>query len=267
MKISNSNEIEAKLKNIPFLKLDVDFDFDGIKEEILSNSVWYDYIPPYFKLTPEVKERHKNYKHFTISTVDPSKKSSIVREHFAWWTNPEKTEVQHYYDVPINNRNWYWTDIADKFPKLKDLILTITDKPILCKIVKSGTEHSLGWHSHQNDSLIKWYNKPEQCIMHIPIITNSNVAHIVSKDMPADDKRLTFLTQDEYKNSDKFYIENFTEGSVWFFNGYWPHAYKNYSTRMDRYTILFYSDLDDNPTIRNLMVRNIEKYNGPIITN
>lgn len=257
--------MENALRQIPFMKLNLSFDFEKIKQEVLAIDKWYDYHPPYFALTPELAALHKNYKHCAITTVNPIARSSIVREHFAWYTNTEQTEVQNYYDIPAHQRKWYATEMASKLPTLMNLLLSITDRPILCKIVKSIGTHGLGWHSHQNDPLlINYQHKPEQCILHIPIITNCDVAHIVALDTPPKEQRYYFDTLENYKNNPRVFVENFTTGNIWFFNGYHAHAYKNYSSD-ERIDILIYNDLDWNSTLREVMVTQIKLYDGPFI--
>jgi hypothetical protein len=257
--------MEKCLRQIPFMKLNLSFDFEKIKEEVLAIDKWYDYRPPYFTLKPELQALHKNYKHCAITIVNSLAKSSIVREHFAWHTdpnNPDDSNLTYYYDIPAHQRKWYATEMAEKMPTLMNFVLSITDRPTMCKVVKTTGVHGLGWHSHQNDPLLSKYDNPEQCILHIPIIANKDVAHIVKLDMP--ENRYFFDTLDAYKNDPRCFVENFTPGHVWFFNGYYPHAYKNYSTE-ERIDILLYSDLEWNPTIREVMTEQIAMYNGPLL--
>lgn len=254
--------LTKSLKSIPFLKLSHKFDFAEIKREVLNNQCWYDYVPPYFEKTPELIKIHSEYKHCALTTVNPAAASSIVREHFAWWKSSNNTALQHYYDIPACDRIWYATELIDKFPVLYKTLLEITDRPILCKIVRSGPGHSLGWHSHQNDALLNNYNKPEQCILHIPIVTNEEVVHVVRTDFPSD--RYTIAELSHLKNDSSMYLSNFTEGNIWFFNSYYPHAYKNFSSSV-RYDLLIYNDMSWNPKLTNLMMKEISKYSGPLV--
>lgn len=241
------------------MTLDINFDFESIKYEVLKNNVWYDYHPPYFELTPFLKELHNSYKHCALTTIHKFKSSSIVREHFARWKNEEKTVLEEYYSWPLEDQKWYYTEVAERFPILLNLINSITDKPLMAKIVKSEGGHSLGWHSHQNDPLIKKYNTPEQCILHIPIITNSKVVHIVTKEVHED--RYHFKDLEYYQNDSRYFVENLSIKKIWFLNSYHQHSYKNYSNE-HRFDVLIYNDTRDNPKLEKLIEKSISSYNG-----
>jgi len=250
------------LRSIPFMNIKIDFDYNNLKEEILKNNIWHNYHPPYFNLTPILEEIHKSYKQCAITTIYKLGSSAIVREHFARWKNKDNNELEDYYEWPIEDQQWYPTEVTNNFPLLMDLILRLTDKPILVKIVKSGPGHALGWHSHQNDPLIKKYNKPEQCILHIPIIADEDVAHIVTKLVHED--RFYFENLEYYKKHSNYFVQNFACGKIWYLNGYHQHAYKNYSN-LERVDVLIYSDVRDNTTLEKIIRKSISLYTGPFV--
>ena len=138
----------------------------------------------------------------------------------------------------------------------------VTSHPILCKVIRSKPGNWLGWHSHQHDPVIKQYNKPEQCIIHIPVIQHEDVAFLVTEDMPSN--RSDFQSLEYYKNDTKSYVGSFVPGKAYFFNGYYPHGFKNYSN-YDRIDIVLYSDTTENPLIEETIERSIAKYTGPLI--
>ena len=255
-------KILNNLRSIPFMDLNIRFDFDSIKSEVLKNTTWHNYHPPYFELTPFLEKIHRSYKQCALTTIYKSGNSAIVREHFARWKNKENNELEDFYEWPINEQRWYPTEITKDFPLLMELILSITEKPILVKIVKSGPGHALGWHSHQNDELIKKYNKPEQCIIHIPIIADKNVAHIVTKELHSD--RYHFEDINNYRNNSKYFVANFSCGKIWYLNGYYQHAYKNYSNE-ERIDVLIYNDIRNNSILEQAIEKSMEFYKGPYI--
>lgn len=259
------------LKQIPFMELDFSFDFNKLKEEILNaNNSWYEYNAPFLnpenlkKLgIPDIaahiawrKTMYAGYNHCTLITYNPAKDPSDVSETFAW--KSEGTDI-NYYDSPVENRRWYYTPEADRFPYLMGIIKQFTNKPVLCKLIKSTPHNWLGWHSHQNDPVIKEFNKPEQCIFHIPIIQHSDVSFIVKKHMPTH--RGHFKSLEEYKSDADTFVGSFTPGKMHFFNGFYPHAFKNYS-KEDRLDVIIYSDTEDNELLEDLMDRSIQKYSG-----
>ena len=264
-----------KLKNIPHLELDFQFNFERLKAEVLAaNNKWYGYMPPFMnehnmrllgmKPDPEEKKMYDTYQHCSLITYHPGRYAEVVSETFAWSTNPERTQFEHYYNLPYEQRKWYYTPEAEKFPYLKEIVSQITDHPELCKLIRSQPGNWLGWHSHQKDPVIRQYDKPEQCILHIPIIQHEDVAFLVSKNMPSN--RSHFDPLDTYRNDPNSFVGSYTPGKVYFFNGTWPHAFKNYSNE-DRLDIVLYSDTTVNDTLENLISRSIDKYTGPYIEN
>lgn len=241
-----------KLKDTNFLEVEFDFDFLKLKEEVLKTEFWHNhYVPPqYFFTTEAPPEVHKQYKQCTITTYDPRKSSKCLTEYFAW--RDENQKIISYYSLDIKDRKWYYTEVADNYPYLKQIINDITDRPVLCKIVRSLPGHGLGWHSHQNDPVFLKLNRPEQCILHIPIVQDKDVAFMIRDDLPDD--RMYFDTLDNYKKDVRVSIGSFLPGKVYFFNGYKIHAYKNYSAN-ERIDILLYNDIDENPKLENIMKR------------
>jgi len=245
----------TKLKETNFFEVDFDFDFPRLKEEILKTKFWYNhYVPPqYYFVSDSPPEVHKQYKQCAIITYDPRKSSKCLTEYFAW--RDLNQNIISYYNLDIKDRKWYYTEVADSYPYLKEVVNEITDRPTLCKIVRSTPGHGLGWHSHQNDPEFPMLNRPEQCILHIPIIQDKEVAFMVQDNLPAD--RMYFDTLDNYKKDSKISIGSFLPGKVYFFNGYKIHAYKNYSNN-ERIDILLYNDVDKNPKLENLIKRSIK---------
>jgi hypothetical protein len=246
----------SKLKKINFLDIDFNFNFLKLKEEVLNSRFWYDhYVPPqYYFVKDSPPEIHKNYKQCAILTYDPRKSSKCLTEYFAWKDN--SGNIRYYYDYNLDDRKYYFTEVADEYPYLKQLILEISDRPILCKIVKSSPGHGLGWHSHQNDPEFPKLNRPEQCILHIPIIQDENVAFMVRDDLP--ENRMFFDTLENYKKMNNIDIGSFLPGKIYFFNGYKVHAYKNYS-KNERIDILLYNDIDHNKKLESLLEKSIKE--------
>lgn len=256
----NNEEILNKLKQIPFFDFkSINFDYETIKQEVLRNEMYYDYTPPWIQPTDELKQVHANYTLVSLLIVNPLAKSSIVRQHFAWYKDQTKTDFVHYFDLPIEERKTYTTEIADQFPSLMSFISSITDKPISIQIVKTIGNHGLGWHSHQNDKLIKHYSLPEQCIMHLPILTNNDCIHMVTTD--DIENRLNFENLDYYEYNKNYHVERFTVEKLWFFNSYHMHSYKNYSneTRID---VIIYNDILQNNKLYNLLRKELAIYDG-----
>lgn len=254
-------QIIDSLRQIPFMDLKIDFDFKKIQSEVLKNETWHNYHPPLMELTTELAELHRSYKQCALTTIHKQGNSSIVREQFLRWKNKEKNETENYYTWPLEDQRWYPTEIIDLFPFLSNLITSLTDKPILSKIVKSGPGHLLGWHSHQNDDLMN-FKAQEQCIIHIPIVTNPNVVHIVTKEIHEDRRQMNDI--DFYKSDCRYHIENFSAGKIWFFNSYHQHTYKNFSD-VERIDVLIFNDIRENPTLEKIIKRAIKSYKGPFI--
>jgi hypothetical protein len=261
------------LRKIPFMELDIDIDLELlISETTTKDPEWYGYVAPFMtpanlKLLgiendPKSKKIYDGYEHSTLITYHPLKSAAIVSETFAWSNNGDMKDITHYHDLAIKDRKWYYTQEAEKYPYIMNLVSKITDHPSLCKIIKSKPGNWLGWHSHQNDPVIKQYNKPEQVIIHIPIIQHEDVAFIVSKNMP--ENRSSFESLDFYRNDPNSYVGSFIPGKAYFFNGYYPHSFKNYSN-YDRMDIVLYSDINDNNKLLNLLERSINMYTGDII--
>ena len=256
------------------MEVDFDFDFNKLKDEVLNaNNAWYEYEAPF--LNPENlkklgfpdipahlewrKKMYAGYNHCTLITYNPSSNPADVSETFAW---KEGDKEVNYYDKPVNERQAYYTSESKKFPYLMELIKQFTNKPVLCKLIRSTPSNWLGWHSHQYDPVIKQFNKPEQCIFHIPIIQHRDVSFIVTKEMPVH--RGSFKALAEYKSDANSFVGSFTPGRMHFFNGYYPHAFKNYSEE-NRLDVIIYSDTEDNELIENLMERSIQKYTGVFV--
>lgn len=261
------------LRKIPYMELDIEIDINSLLAEAAeANNNWYGYVAPFMTPTnlqllgipndPESKKIYENYDHCSLITYHPKKDPSIVSENFAWSDNGDMTKITHYYDLELKDRVWHYTSEASKYPYVMHLIKQMTDHPSLCKLIKSKPGNWLGWHSHQADPVIRQYNKPEQCIIHIPIIQHEDVAFIVTKNMP--NNRSVFESLEYYKNDPNSYVGSFTPGKAYFFNGYYPHAFKNYSN-YDRLDIVLYNDTTDNNKMEDLMERSIAKYTGPII--
>lgn len=261
------------LKKIPFMELDIDIDVDKLHIEASSaNNEWYGYVAPFMNPTnlkllgipdhPDSKKIYDNYEHCTLITYHPKNHPSIVSENFAWSDNGDMSKITHYYDLELKDRHYYKTSEAAKYQYVMELVDKITDHPSLCKLIKSKPGNWLGWHSHQKDPVIKQYNKPEQCIIHIPIVQHEDVAFLVSKNMPTN--RSEFQSLEFYKNDPDTYVGSFTPGKAYFFNSTYPHAFKNYSA-YDRLDIVLYSDTEVNEKLEELMERSINKYTGPYI--
>ena len=261
------------LRTIPFMELDIEIDIEKLlNETVAANNNWYGYIAPFMTPAnlqllgiandPESKKIYDNYEHCSLITYHPKKDPSIVSETFAWSDNGDMTKITHYYNVPFADRKWDYTSEAAKYPYLMELVNSITSHPVLCKVIRSKPGNWLGWHSHQHDPIIKQYNKPEQCIIHIPIIQHEDVAFLVTEDMPSN--RSDFQSLEYYKNDTKSYVGSFVPGKAYFFNGYYPHGFKNYSN-YDRIDIVLYSDTTENPLIEETIERSIAKYTGPLI--
>jgi len=256
-----NKEILGCLRSIPFMDLQINFEFQRIKTEVLANEVWHDYHPPYLEITNALTELHKSYKQCALTTIHKHGNSSLVREQFLRWKDKNRKETENYYFWPIEDQKWYPTEQLKNFPLLFDLIKSLTDKPILAKIVKSGPGHLLGWHSHQNDDLMN-FKSPEQCILHIPIVTNIDVVHIVTTKVHED--RRGFQDIKFYESDNQYYMKNLSAGKIWFFNSYHQHTYKNCSNE-ERLDVLIFSDTRDNPTLEKNIVKSISLYEGPYI--
>lgn len=256
-----NNQILNFLKSIPFMDLKINFEFQEIKKEVLTNEVWHDYYPPNMEITKALSELHTSYRQCALTTIHKHGNSSIVREQFRRWKDKDKKETENYYVWPLEDQKWYPTEQVSNFPLLFDLIRSLTDKPILSKIVKSGPGHSLGWHSHQNDDLLN-FRSPEQCILHIPIVTNIDVVHIVTSKILED--RREFKEKRFYELDNNYYIKNLSASKIWFFNSYHQHTYKNFSDE-ERVDVLIFSDVRDNPTLEKNIAKSISLYEGPYI--
>lgn len=244
------------LQEIPFLVLDIDVPVEQILEEVNTITEFCNWVPPGFENNEAFWTRHRDYKHFAITTVNPDRKHTNVVEKYSYELNGK---TYNYFDC----REWYVTEVAEKkLPFTIDFIKSISDMPIIAKIVKTPPGHMLGWHSHQNDAVLN-YTMPEQAITHIPLISNNDVMHYVARELPSNrwmrDRELLDTNPDVWGHS-------FEVGKVSIFNGAHPHMMCNYSDQ-PRITILLYNDLINNPTLGSLLSKSIEKYNGPRITN
>lgn len=261
------------LRTIPYMELDIEIDIECLLAEAKSaTNNWYGYKAPW--MTPKNLELlgipndksstkiYENYDHCALITYHPKNDPSIVSENFAWSDNGDMSKLTHYYDLELKDRVWHHTSESSKFPYLMELVSKITDHPSLCKLIKSKPGNWLGWHSHQADPVIKQYNKPEQCIIHIPIIQDKDVAFLVTKNMPKN--RSVFESLEYYKNDPDSYVGSFVPGKAYFFNGHYPHSFKNYSN-YDRLDIVLYNDTTDNKKLDDLIERSINNYTGPYI--
>lgn len=246
-----------QLKETNFLEINFKFNFKKLKKEILNAYTWYThYQPPnYILMDTPPPEIHKEYKQFSLTTYDPRKSSKCIIEYFAWRDQNNNT-FKYFNNKPID-RKWYYTEMAESFPYLIEICKKITDKPILCKVVKSSPGHGLGWHSHQNDpDFPQIMSVPETCILHIPIIQDEKVVFMVRDDMPED--RLYFDTLENYKLNKNVAVSSFLPGKIYFFNSFKAHAYKNYSNK-ERISVLIYNDIDDNPTLEKIISDSLGK--------
>jgi hypothetical protein len=261
------------LREIPYMELDIEIDIECLLQEAdAANNNWYNYVAPFMTPTnlqllgienhSDSKKIYDNYEHCTLITYHPKNHPSIVSETFAWSDNGDMSKITNYYDVDVKDRAWHYTSESLKYPYLMKLVSEITDHPSLCKLIKAKPGNWLGWHSHQADPVIKQYNKPEQCIIHIPIRQHKDVAFLVSKNMPSN--RSKFESLDFYKNDPDSYVGSFVPGKAYYFNSLYPHAMKNYSDQ-DRLDIALYSDTTINKKLEELIERSISKYNGPRI--
>jgi hypothetical protein len=261
------------IRQIPSMELDTEIDIDLLVKEVLAaNNQWYPYVAPFMTPAnlerlgiandPSSKKIYDNYEHCSLITYNPWNDPAIVSEHFAWKDTNDITKIVHYYDLELKDRQWHYTSEASKYPYLMELVSKITSHPSLCKVIRSRPGNWLGWHSHQHDPVIKQYNKPEQCIIHIPVVQHEDVAFLVTEEMPTN--RSSFETLDYYKNDSKSYVSSFLPGKAYFFNGYYPHSFKNYS-EYDRIDIVLYSDTTENIILEELMEKSIAKYCGPRI--
>lgn len=265
-----------KLKQIPVMMLDIVIDYDRLYHEVTTaNNEWFDYRAPFINkknlallgIDPvlnsdtyeKIKDRNKEYKQCGLITYHPKKHPGIVSEEFAWSDNGDMTKITHYYDLPYEERKWYYTVEAKKFPYLMSIIPQITDHPQIVKLIRARPGDWLGWHSHQNDPIVPEYNKPEQAIIHIPIRQHPDVAFMVSKLMP--ENRNFYYSLDEYKNMTDVSVNSMTPKNVYFLNSYYPHTVKNFSNE-ERIDIIIYSDTTKNPTLEDILENAVSKYAG-----
>lgn len=269
-------EIEDALKKIPFMTLDYNFNFEKLKEEVLSYQEYYSgWWPPFWPKIDEFEYSktdlrafeesgyHKEYKQISLINVDPKRRSSFIQEYFQWENNDGT--IQRYYDLDAASRKLAagTTEAAIKYPYLMELVKKLTDNPILVKIITGPPGHSFAWHSHHNP--IPEIGKPaweEQCLLHIPIDQHPDVAFMVHRTKPLVINRLRSL---EYnRNSDQVHVGSFVPGKIYFFNSYKFHAMKNYSNR-PRINVLIYSDINNNPALEKVMETAVSNYKGPLM--
>lgn len=242
------------LKEIPFLVLDVEVPVDKILEEVNTLTEYCNWVPPGFENNEKFWEHHKNYKHFAITTINPDRKHTNVVENYNFIVDGKP---YNYYE----HRKWFVSEVAEqKLPFTIEFIKSISDMPIIAKVVKTPPGHMLGWHNHQSDPVLG-YNAPEQAITHIPLISSEDVRHYVSTYLPED---RWMRARHKVDNDPRIWGHSFEVGKVSIFNGAHPHMMSNYTDK-ERLTILIYNDMKDNQTMRNHIIRAISKYEGPLI--
>jgi hypothetical protein len=249
------------LQKIPFCEIPYDDSKELIEvgNEIKNNTEWYNYLPPAYKKTSGLLKDFENYKGLTLLTFDPLRNETDVIEGIDFKNN--FLGYKSYYDVPQELRQIFQTKAAERFPKTINFIKKISSYPRLGKIVLTNGRHALSWHSHQRyRQTVKYYK--ESFIIHLPVITNPDMLHIVSRNIESG--IIDFTDKQRYINDSNLVTKNFEKDKLYFFNSYLWHASVNFSNSL-RISLLLNNDGDSNPPLENIIRKMLNKYDGILI--
>jgi hypothetical protein len=256
--MKNINFIFENLKEIPHLKLPLQFDVKPLIEELKN----IDYYEGYRKTKNEDESTfemyYNNWKGVGIIDIVPDGRMSMMRSPGIDEKYVESIDGKSKLSLSLDksgNLITYITDIGKNMPKCIETVHSVVEKPLRARISKIQPKSSLTWHSHFQNFLGKntvgSNDKWKHVILHIPLITNNDVYMGVSK-----------FPLKENPNQEIYY-KNYEPGSLYVFNGWHDHNAFNNSNK-ERIHIMFYGLLSDKK-LNPLLETTIKTYDGPRI--
>ncbi len=221
-----------RLRNIPWLQLDVDIDLEKLSKEyqlLCDNYGFEDYRTTFWQVRRKYK---KAWSGISLISSDGSLYSDL---------HEGDTDGYEFKETELKKLVPYMYEIVEKinggFANTR------------CRIMRIAPKKSLVWHSH-----VLEHGQPEnELTIQIPILMPSNFEYcVVDKDEFKWWKR--FYKPDWFK---KIWRGRLEAGKAYYFNSYHYHNVYNYSNEY-RATIMLYIDLK-NEYVYNLIKKSLNK--------
>ena len=214
-------ELEYILKDIPYLKLDVDFNLDKLIEEC-------------YKITTnfELKPYESNFRFVRKKYARAWSGISLISSDgdlFTDLSEIKEDETDSYIETELKSIAPYMYRAVDKLNGGRE----DTRVRLMC----INPRKSLVWHSH-----VQEHNQPlNKITVQIPIVVPNDFYYCVV-DYREFKWYKRFWKPEKFKTLEKFQLE---PGNAYYFNSYHYHNVYNESKNEPRFSIMLYLDLNN----------------------
>ena len=231
-KLKITMELKYILKDIPYLKLDVDFNLDLLIEECYTITSNFDLKPYESKFRFIRKKYSKAWSGISLASSDG--------ELYTDLSEINETDNETYKDTKLKYVVPYMYNCIDKLnggrPDTRIRLMAINPKK------------SLVWHSH-----VQEHNQPLDIVtVQIPIIVPDEF-YYCTVDWREFKWYKRFFKPERFKTLQKFELE---PGNAYYFNSYHYHNVYNNSNTESRFSLMLYLDLK-NKFVQNLFKQSL----------
>lgn len=225
-------ELQYILKDIPYLKLDVDFNLEQLVKDCYNITSTHE-LQPYKSNFRFIRKKYANaWNGICLASSDGELFSDL---------SEIKNETNKYQDTELKNIAPYTYHVIDK--------LNGGRPDTRVRLMAINPNKSLVWHSH-----VQEHNQPLNIItVQIPILVPEEFDYCVV-DYREFKWYKRFWKPERFKTLEKFKLE---PGSAYYFNSYHYHNVYNNNKRDPRLSIMMYLDLN-NKFVQKIIKRSLD---------